>query len=108
MNELTINIFQCKPKIKCLKTLNDSYTNRCVQDKRMKSKMTKEIKEYLNHIKFICPEITEIELEKFSNGLTVSKIKKNNFYITKGDIQNQGGFLIKGLIRVSLKSINIL
>lgn len=61
--------------------------------------MTKEIKEYLNHIGLICPELTEIELKEFSERLTVSKIKKNDFYIKKGSIQNQGGFLIKGLIR---------
>lgn len=61
--------------------------------------MTEEIKIYLNHIKNICPELTEKELEKFSEKLTIIKIEKNDFYIQSGQIQKQGGFLVKGLIR---------
>lgn len=62
--------------------------------------MKEEIKIYLKHIKNVCPELTGDELEKFSKELTVNKYNKNDFYITAGQIQNQGGFLISGLIRV--------
>lgn len=61
--------------------------------------MRDEINLYLNHIKTICPEITEKELDEFSNGLYITKLEKNEYYIKTGDIQKQGGFLISGLIR---------
>lgn len=61
--------------------------------------MTGSIEIYLNHIKNICPELTTIELKKFSDGLTVSQFNKNDLYITSGSIQNQGGFIVEGLIR---------
>lgn len=62
--------------------------------------MTEEIKIYLRHIKNVCPELTEKDLTKFSEKLTITNIKKNDFYIKEGQIQKQGGFLVKGLIRV--------
>lgn len=61
--------------------------------------MTEEIEIYLKHIKNVCPELTEKELAKFSEKLTITNIKKNDFYIKAGQIQKQGGFLVKGLIR---------
>jgi len=61
--------------------------------------MTKEIKDYLKHIKDTCNELTEEELARFGEGLTVTELDKNDFYIVAGQIQNQGGFLVKGLIR---------
>lgn len=61
--------------------------------------MTEKIEIYLNHIKNVCPELTEKELVKFSEKLTITNIKKNDFYIKAGQIQKQGGFLVKGLIR---------
>ncbi|WP_177764902.1 Crp/Fnr family transcriptional regulator [Flavobacterium sp. I3-2] len=61
--------------------------------------MTEEIEIYLNHIRSVCPELTENELKKFSEKLTITKIHKNDFYIKAGELQKQGGFLVKGLIR---------
>lgn len=61
--------------------------------------MTEEIEIYLKHIKNVCPELMEKELAKFSEKLTIRNIKKNDFYIKAGQIQKQGGFLVKGLIR---------
>lgn len=61
--------------------------------------MTEEIEIYLSHIQNVCPELTEKELAKFSEKLTITNIKKNDFYIKAGQIQKQGGFLVKGLIR---------
>ncbi|PIE46790.1 MAG: cAMP-binding protein [Gammaproteobacteria bacterium] len=61
--------------------------------------MRTEIKQYLQHIKSICPELTDAELIRFSQGLTVSELAKKDFCITYGEIQKQGGYLVNGLIR---------
>lgn len=61
--------------------------------------MTEEIKKYLDHIKIICPELSEDDLSQFSEGLTVTQLNKNDFHITAGQIQKQGSFLVKGLVR---------
>ncbi len=57
------------------------------------------IKQYFKHLKETCPELTNEELKKFGKGLTVSELDKNYIYIEAGKIQNQGGFVVKGLIR---------
>ena len=60
---------------------------------------TEEIQIYLKHIKQVCPELTDEVLAKFSKKLTVTCLVKNDIYITSGQIQKQGGYLVKGLIR---------
>jgi CRP/FNR family transcriptional regulator, anaerobic regulatory protein len=61
--------------------------------------MFSEIENYLQSIKNICSELSETELSQFGKGLTVLELNKNDFYISAGQIQKQGGFLVKGLIR---------
>ncbi|PID65346.1 MAG: hypothetical protein CR975_07505, partial [Gammaproteobacteria bacterium] len=61
--------------------------------------MRTEIADYLQHIKSVCPELTDVELMSFSRGLTVTELAKKVLYITCGEIQQQGGYLVKGLIR---------
>ncbi len=61
--------------------------------------MDNNITYYLNALKAFCPELTPIELEQFSQGLTVTTLDKNDFYIKSGDIQKYKGFIIKGLVR---------
>lgn len=61
--------------------------------------MQKEIQVYLKHLKSVCPEFTSEELLQFSEGLTITKLKKGSIYIAAGKIQKQGGFLASGLIR---------
>lgn len=61
--------------------------------------MTNSIQIYLNHIKDICPELTNEEITQFSLGLSVTKLNKGDFYIRAGQVQKQGGFLTSGLIR---------
>ncbi|WP_413534136.1 Crp/Fnr family transcriptional regulator [Empedobacter brevis] len=61
--------------------------------------MIAEIETYLNHIKNVCPELTETELKIFSKKLTVAYLEKGMCYISSGQTQKQGGFLVKGLIR---------
>lgn len=61
--------------------------------------MNIEITKYIKNIKKVCPELTDTELLQFSKGLTVSKLAKKEFCIKTGQFQQQGGFLIEGLIR---------
>lgn len=62
--------------------------------------MKKEIKIYLDHIKCVCSELSEQELLRFGEKLTITRLQKNDFYIKAGQTQKQGGFLTNGLIRV--------
>jgi len=61
--------------------------------------MNDSIKKYLKHIKDTCQELSDEDLVKFSEKLTILELNKNDFYIQNEQIQNQGGFLVKGLIR---------
>ncbi len=61
--------------------------------------MNQHINYYLNALKRICPELTPLELEQFAEGLTVTTLDKNEFYIKSGEIQPYNGFIIKGLVR---------
>ena len=61
--------------------------------------MSTEIETYLKSIQKTCPELTEEDILHFSEGLTITKLDKNDFYITVGQIQKQGGFLTSGLVR---------
>ncbi|MDR2145523.1 MAG: Crp/Fnr family transcriptional regulator, partial [Tannerella sp.] len=36
---------------------------------------------------------------QFSEELTVTKLERNDFYIVAGQVQQRGGFLVKGLVR---------
>ena len=61
--------------------------------------MSTEMETYLKSIKKTCPELTEKDILHFSDGLTITKLDKNDIYITVGQIQKQGGFLVSGLVR---------
>lgn len=61
--------------------------------------MNEESRIYLHHIKSVCPELSEDKLLRFSEELSVTLLDKNDVYITAGQIQKQGGFLVKGLLR---------
>ncbi len=57
------------------------------------------IQKYINHLIKVCPQLTELALQKYGEALTVSELKKRNVYIKSGSIQQEGGFLVSGLIR---------
>ncbi len=61
--------------------------------------MQEEIKIYLNSVNSICPELTEQELIKFSEKLTILSLKKKEYFIQAGHLQNAVGFIVSGLIR---------
>ncbi len=61
--------------------------------------MQVEIKTYINSVKSICPELTEQELIKFSEKLTILSLKKKEYFTQAGQLQNAVGFIVSGLIR---------
>lgn len=60
---------------------------------------TFEIKKYLNFIKSLCPRITDEELDVHSVGLSICRLKKKDRFIELGQMQDNIGFVTKGLIR---------
>lgn len=61
--------------------------------------MEKSITIYLNTIRLLCPKISEVELEYFSNELIVEKLSSKHFYIQANVIQSNIGFVVSGLLR---------
>ena len=57
------------------------------------------IQKYIEHLIKVCPQLTELALLKYREALTVTRLKKRDVYIKSGSIQQQGGFLVSGLIR---------
>lgn len=61
--------------------------------------MRNEINIFLSSVKSICPEFTEQELLLFTKKLKIVTLKKNDYFIYPGQIQNDVGFIVNGLIR---------
>jgi len=47
----------------------------------------------------ICPELSENELNFFAEKRTIKTLAKKDVFMSSGQIQNEIGFIIKGLIR---------
>lgn len=60
---------------------------------------TNYLHQYFKHLQDTCPELTATDLEKYSEGLTMSALNQNHIYIEAGEVQQQAGFVIKGLMR---------
>jgi len=61
--------------------------------------MQNEIKIFLNAAQQLCPELTNQELELFSQKLTVVPFQRKEIFIQSGHIQQSIGFIASGLIR---------
>lgn len=61
--------------------------------------MREAIKSYLNSIKTLSPKVTETELNYLESGLTISELKSRHFYIHANVIQQEIGYVYKGLLR---------
>ena len=61
--------------------------------------MKEAFDKYINSYKEICPELTEKELDFIRINLTVSEFKKGQFYLKRGFIQKEMGFVFSGLLR---------
>jgi CRP/FNR family transcriptional regulator, anaerobic regulatory protein len=59
----------------------------------------KEIKIYLKTVKSMCSQLTENELNAFASKLSVLVLKKKDWFIQSGQIQDAVGFITKGLVR---------
>lgn len=54
---------------------------------------------YLNAIKAVCPNLTDIELSQFASTFSFKELDKKDFFIQSGKVQKELGFIAKGLIR---------
>lgn len=61
--------------------------------------MNEEINIYLQFIKKYCPEISNEELNQFSNFLYIKKFNKKEYIFKSGLVQSEMGFITKGLVR---------
>ncbi len=61
--------------------------------------MQAEIKQYLDHISMVCPLMKPEDLAEFATALLVTKLKKGDYYLKAGRIQEHGGYLLSGLLR---------
>ena len=57
------------------------------------------IEMYLQSVRTICPNLTDVEMEGIARIASVSEIKKKDFFVESGEIQKTIGFIAKGLIR---------
>ncbi|MCZ8128737.1 MAG: hypothetical protein O9304_17985 [Microcystis sp. LE19-114.1B] len=61
--------------------------------------MTEAFQAYLESVRAICPQVTDVELNYIKSGLTISKLKAKQIYIIANTIQKQIGFVYTGLLR---------
>jgi hypothetical protein len=53
----------------------------------------------LHSVRTLCPKVTESELAFLKSGLTVTRLRPKEFYITANTIQKEIGFVAEGLLR---------
>lgn len=61
--------------------------------------MEKAFERYLKSYLGICPQLTEQELAFIRANLSISEYKKGQFYLQRGEIQTEMGFVYQGLLR---------
>ncbi len=61
--------------------------------------MTEAFQAYLESIKAICPQVTDVEFDYIVSGLTISCLKAKQIYISANTIQKEIGFVYSGLLR---------
>ena len=55
--------------------------------------------DYFGAMRKICPEISDDMLNYYEQTLTITHLNTKEFYISKGDIQQNAGYIYSGLIR---------
>lgn len=53
----------------------------------------------LNSVKALCPKLTDHDLAAFTTQLTITELKKKDYFLQAGKVQKAIGFITKGLIR---------
>ncbi|WP_353088556.1 Crp/Fnr family transcriptional regulator [Flavobacterium sp.] len=61
--------------------------------------MTEVFQTYLETVRAICPQVSEVELNYIKSGLTISELKTKQIYISANTIQKEIGFVYSGLLR---------
>ena len=61
--------------------------------------MKEAITTLINSVKSLCPKLTDEEIEYFKNGLSFTELQPKHFYIHANALQQEIGFVYKGLIR---------
>jgi CRP/FNR family transcriptional regulator len=61
--------------------------------------MTEAFQAYLESVRAICPQVTDVELNYIKSGLTISRLKAKQIYISANTIQKEIGFVYTGLLR---------
>jgi CRP-like cAMP-binding protein len=61
---------------------------------------------YLKSLRSFCPELTDHELDLFASKLTIIELKRKDFFLKSGIVQNAVGFIAKGLVRSSYIDLN--
>lgn len=54
---------------------------------------------FLNSVKGICPDFTDLEITRFASKLRFKELKKKEVFIQSGKVQKSIGFITKGLVR---------
>ena len=57
------------------------------------------ITSFLDSVKSLCPNISDLELNYLESGITVSNLTTKQFYIEANSIQRVIGFVYRGLLR---------
>ncbi len=63
------------------------------------TKFTKPVQAYANAMTRICPNLSVEEIDFLCSRVKVTKLKANKFFLKAGDIQENVGFIYKGLLR---------
>lgn len=54
---------------------------------------------FLNSVRKICPNVTDLELSQYALKLTVEELCKKDYFLEFGKVQKNIGFVINGLVR---------
>ena len=59
-----------------------------------------EINNYLDRVRTICPKMTDEPIVYYRKGLSVTHLGARDYYIKRGEVQQQSGYIVSGLVRV--------
>lgn len=63
------------------------------------TKQEEAFQQYLASYQQLCPDILREELAFIREDLTLQKVPKRNFFLSQGTVQNEMGYVVKGLLR---------
>lgn len=57
------------------------------------------IEVFLDSVRKICPNVTDLELSQYATKLTVEELNKKDYFLQLGKVQKNIGFVVNGLVR---------